>query len=72
MWLQLGLIADADALYLECGRYDLLNALYQASGCWSKALEVARPTMFIRIMLTMLSMIDWTMHSWRWRCGGDI
>ena len=27
--IQLGLIHDADRLYRECGRYDLLNQLYQ-------------------------------------------
>mmetsp|Transcript_83931 Transcript_83931/g.237404 ORF Transcript_83931/g.237404 Transcript_83931/m.237404 type:complete len:1469 (+) Transcript_83931:229-4635(+) len=39
--IQLGLIHDADRLYRECGRYDLLNQLYQASGFWDRALDVA-------------------------------
>ena len=30
--IQLGLLDDAERLYIECGRYDLLNQLYQASG----------------------------------------
>ena len=29
--MQLGLLDDAVRLYRECGRYDLLNVLYQAS-----------------------------------------
>jgi len=39
--VQLGRIHDADRLYRECNRFDLLNQLYQASGCWDRALEVA-------------------------------
>lgn len=38
---QLGLLDDAVRLYRECGRYDLLNRLYQAAGLWERALEVA-------------------------------
>jgi len=38
--LQLGLIEDAERLYLQCGRYDLLNKMYQAAGEWDKALDV--------------------------------
>ncbi|GBG73003.1 hypothetical protein CBR_g12722 [Chara braunii] len=40
--IQLGLIEDAQQLYVNCGRYDLLNNLYQASGEWEKAVEVAQ------------------------------
>lgn len=32
---------DAEQLYRKCGRYDLLNKLYQASDQWQKAVEVA-------------------------------
>lgn len=39
--IQLGLRDDAARLYRECGRYDLLNKLYQASGYWQKAVDVA-------------------------------
>ena len=39
--MQLGLLDDAVRLYRECGRYDLLNRLYQAAGLWERALEVA-------------------------------
>ena len=40
--LQLGLLDDAEKLYEGCGRYDLLNELYQASGQWEKALTIAK------------------------------
>nr|CCA15523.1 intraflagellar transport protein 140 putative [Albugo laibachii Nc14] len=39
--IQLGLRDDAARLYRECGRYDLLNKLYRASGIWSKAIALA-------------------------------
>ncbi len=39
--IQLGLLEDAAKLYKECGRYDLLNKMYQAQGKWNLALEIA-------------------------------
>jgi intraflagellar transport protein 140 len=54
--LQLGLIQDAERLYVKCGRYDLLNKMYQASGQWEKALEVAEKKDRIHLKLTH--------HSW--------
>jgi intraflagellar transport protein 140 len=39
--IQLGLLDDAVRLYKECGRFDLLNKLYQAAGQWDRALEIA-------------------------------
>ncbi|TMW60577.1 hypothetical protein Poli38472_000619 [Pythium oligandrum] len=39
--IQLGLLDDAARLYRECGRYDLLNKLYQSSSYWQKATDVA-------------------------------
>lgn len=39
--IQLGLLEDAERLYTECRRFDLLNELYRASGQWQKALTVA-------------------------------
>ncbi|XP_030877771.1 intraflagellar transport protein 140 homolog [Leptonychotes weddellii] len=39
--IQLGMLEDAGQLYRKCGRYDLLNKLYQASDQWQKAVEVA-------------------------------
>lgn len=32
---------DAEQLYKQCKRYDLLNKFYQASDQWQKAVEVA-------------------------------
>ena len=40
--VQLNMVSEAEALYEGCGRYDLLNELYQASGQWEKALEIAQ------------------------------
>lgn len=40
--LQLGQTAEAERLYEGCGRHDLLNELYQASGQWDKALALAK------------------------------
>ncbi|XP_007528140.1 intraflagellar transport protein 140 homolog isoform X1 [Erinaceus europaeus] len=39
--IQLGMLEEAEQLYRKCQRYDLLNKLYQASGQWQKAVEVA-------------------------------
>ena len=39
--IQLGLLEDAIRLYKECGRYDLLNKLYQGQGEWEKSIEIA-------------------------------
>ena len=39
--VQLGQLEDAERLYAACGRHDLLNTLYQASGQWEKAIDVA-------------------------------
>uniref|UniRef100_UPI00358F9C54 intraflagellar transport protein 140 homolog n=1 Tax=Myxine glutinosa TaxID=7769 RepID=UPI00358F9C54 len=41
MALQLGMNDEAEELYRRCERYDLLNKLYQASGQWEKAVELA-------------------------------
>ncbi|XP_024408937.2 intraflagellar transport protein 140 homolog isoform X2 [Desmodus rotundus] len=39
--IHLGMLEEAEQLYTKCKRYDLLNKLYQASGQWQKAIEVA-------------------------------
>ncbi|XP_042294729.1 intraflagellar transport protein 140 homolog [Sceloporus undulatus] len=39
--IQLGMLEDAEQLYKQCKRYDLLNKFYQASDQWEKAIEVA-------------------------------
>lgn len=40
--VQVGLLEDAERCYIDCGRWDLLNNLYQSSGQWEKALQVAK------------------------------
>eukprot|EP00040_Diaphanoeca_grandis_P025866 m.144006 g.144006 ORF g.144006 m.144006 type:complete len:1357 (-) comp30348_c0_seq2:45-4115(-) len=40
--IQLGMKDDAEVLYKECKRWDLLNKLYQASGRWEDAVKVAQ------------------------------
>ena len=32
---------EAEALYRQCERFDLLNQFYQSTGEWSRAIEVA-------------------------------
>ncbi|XP_066914160.1 intraflagellar transport protein 140 homolog isoform X1 [Clytia hemisphaerica] len=39
--IQIGMYKEAEELYKESGRFDLLNEFYQASNQWSKALECA-------------------------------
>ncbi|KAG8506365.1 Intraflagellar transport protein 140, partial [Galemys pyrenaicus] len=39
--IQLGMLEDAERLYRQCGRHDLLNKLLQAGGQWPRALELA-------------------------------
>ncbi|XP_074867277.1 intraflagellar transport protein 140 homolog isoform X3 [Carettochelys insculpta] len=39
--VQLGMLEDAERLYKNCKRFDLLNKFYQASDQWQKAIEVA-------------------------------
>ncbi|KAM6423733.1 intraflagellar transport protein 140 homolog isoform 2-T2 [Liasis olivaceus] len=39
--IQLGMLEDAEQLYKQCKRYDLLNKFYQASDQWQKAIEIA-------------------------------
>ncbi|KAF6215141.1 hypothetical protein GE061_009892 [Apolygus lucorum] len=40
--LQLGMVNEAEQLYIKCGRNDLLNKLYQYSDQWDKAIDVAQ------------------------------
>jgi intraflagellar transport protein 140 len=48
--IQLGLLSDAEKLY--AGRPDLLNKLYQAAGCWDRALELASSSDRIHLKTT--------------------
>lgn len=40
--VQLGMIEDAEKLYVSCGRYDLLNELYRYAGRWDRSIEIAK------------------------------
>ena len=40
--IQLGHLDEAECIYRECRRYDLLNQLWQCSGQWKRALALAR------------------------------
>lgn len=40
--VHLNMHEDAERLYAKCGRYDLLNKLYQSRGEWEKAIEIAK------------------------------
>ncbi|XP_012989276.2 intraflagellar transport protein 140 homolog isoform X2 [Esox lucius] len=53
--LQLGMLDDAEKLYKSCGRFDLLNKLYQASGKWPQALETAETHDRIHLRTTYYS-----------------
>lgn len=39
--IELGKFDEAERLYIQCGRYDLLNKLAQAKGDWKKAIQIA-------------------------------
>ncbi len=43
---------EAVALYKECGRYDLLNKLYQSRGQWDESLQVAKDNDRIHLRTT--------------------
>ena len=38
--VHLNMLEEAEQLLIGCGRYDILNRLYQDSGQWNKALDV--------------------------------
>ena len=50
--VHLNMVEDAKKLYVSSERYDLLNRLYQASGQWEKALEVAEKNDRIHLKTT--------------------
>uniref|UniRef100_A0A673Y6A4 Intraflagellar transport 140 n=2 Tax=Salmo trutta TaxID=8032 RepID=A0A673Y6A4_SALTR len=53
--LQLGMLEDAEKLYKCCGRFDLLNKFYQASGQWQQAVETAETHDRIHLRTTYYS-----------------
>ena len=50
--IQLGLLEDAERLYKECGRFDLLNELYQGQGKWVESLDLASSSDRIHLKTT--------------------
>lgn len=50
--IQLNLLDDAERLYKECGRFDLLVQLYTASGRWKEALKTAAKHSRIQLKTT--------------------
>ncbi|XP_023147519.2 intraflagellar transport protein 140 homolog isoform X1 [Amphiprion ocellaris] len=53
--IQLGMLEDAEKLYKNCQRYDLLNSFYQASGQWHQALDTAETHDRIHLRTTYYS-----------------
>ena len=39
--IHLGLYEEAEALYKDCGRFDLLNKFYQSTNQWDQAIAIA-------------------------------
>lgn len=57
--IELDMIAEAETLYSQCGRYDLLNELLQASGRFSEALQIAERHDRIHLKNTYFQYADW-------------
>ncbi|XP_053678512.1 intraflagellar transport protein 140 homolog [Anopheles nili] len=57
--IELGMLDEAEALYKRCGRYDLLNKLYQASGRFEEALEVAEHFDRVHLRNTYHKYAEW-------------
>eukprot|EP00698_Gefionella_okellyi_P002980 TRINITY_DN12813_c0_g1_i1.p1 TRINITY_DN12813_c0_g1~~TRINITY_DN12813_c0_g1_i1.p1 ORF type:complete len:1394 (-),score=371.65 TRINITY_DN12813_c0_g1_i1:33-4172(-) len=53
--IQLGMIEDAEKLYTQCNRYDLLNLLQQAAGKWDRAIKTAETHDRIHLRTTHFS-----------------
>ena len=50
--IQLGLLEDAARLYKQCGRYDLLNKLYQGQGQWEESINISEDNDRIHLKTT--------------------
>ena len=48
--IQLGMLDEAERLYRECGRFDLLSKMLQASGQWEKALDLSTERLSEKLM----------------------
>ncbi|XP_029619888.1 intraflagellar transport protein 140 homolog isoform X2 [Salmo trutta] len=53
--LQLGMLEDAEKLYKSCGRFNLLNKFYQASGQWQQVVKTAETHDHIHLRTTYYS-----------------
>lgn len=57
--IQLGLIDDAERLYIECGRYDLLVELYMSCNRWDDAINVCSRHARIQLKPTHYAYAKW-------------
>lgn len=57
--VELNMIAEAEALYKKCGRYDLLNELLQACGRYEEAVQIAERLDRIHLKNTYFQYAEW-------------
>lgn len=57
--IELNMIAEAEALYKKCGRYDLLNELLQACGRFDEALQIAERLDRVHLKNTYFQYAEW-------------
>lgn len=57
--IELHMIAEAEALYKKCGRYDLLNQLLQACGRFEEALQIAERLDRVHLKNTYFEYAEW-------------
>lgn len=57
--IELNMIAEAEALYKKCERYDLLNELLQACGRFEEALQIAERLDRIHLKNTYFEYAEW-------------
>lgn len=57
--IELNMIAEAEALYKKCGRFDLLNELLQACGRFDEALQIAERLDRVHLKNTYFQYAEW-------------
>ncbi|XP_058813913.1 intraflagellar transport protein 140 homolog [Topomyia yanbarensis] len=57
--IELNMIPEAESLYKQVGRYDLLNKLYQAAGRFDEALEIAENLDRVHLKNTYYKYAEW-------------
>lgn len=57
--IELNMIAEAEALYKKCGRYDLLNELLQACGRFDEALQIVERLDRVHLKNTYFQYAEW-------------